>query len=128
MLMIWIYFWCWLGGQTWDVELVMDKSCILIAGSWWVLINLAINFSKFVKGIKSKFRLFRIFESKLLGQLNSKYVLVGRLSGLGVMVIGMIILGSVYDIIGIAISLVLSSIVLCIIFAVGVQRLEVLKE
>ncbi|AJA93180.1 hypothetical protein A7X95_05840 [Candidatus Nitrosopelagicus brevis] len=69
-----------------------------------------------------------IFESKLLGQLNSKYVLAGRLSGLGVMVIGMIILGSVYDIIGIAISLVLSSIVLCVIFAIGVQRLTILEK
>ena len=68
------------------------------------------------------------FESKLLGQLNSKYVLAGRLSGLGVMVIGMIILGSVYDIIGIAISLVLSSIVLCVIFAIGVQRLTILEK
>jgi O-antigen/teichoic acid export membrane protein len=69
-----------------------------------------------------------IFESKLLGQLNTKYVLVGRLSGLGVMIIGMIILGTMYDIIGIAISLVLSSIVLCLIFLIGTKRLSVLKK
>jgi len=69
-----------------------------------------------------------IYESKLLGKLNTKYVLAGRLSGLGVMIIGMIVLGSMYDIIGIAISLVMSSITLCLIFFVGTRRLEILKK
>lgn len=69
-----------------------------------------------------------IFESKLLGQLNTKYVLTGRLTGLGVMIVGMIILGSMYDIIGIAISLVLSSLVLCLIFFIGIKKLPVLKK
>ena len=64
-----------------------------------------------------------IFESKLLGQLKSRYVLLGRLTGLLVMICGMILLGTLYDIIGIAISLVLSSIVICIIFFFGTQKL-----
>tara|TARA_Y100000590_G_scaffold180713_1_gene205953 strand:- start:7106 stop:8239 length:1134 start_codon:yes stop_codon:yes gene_type:complete len=64
-----------------------------------------------------------IFESKLLGKLNSRYVLSGRLAALAVMIIGMISLGNVYGIIGIAISLVLSSITLCIIFSIGVKKL-----
>ena len=64
-----------------------------------------------------------IFESKLLGQLKSRYVLLGRLTGLLVMICGMILLGTLYDIIGIAISLVLSSIVICIIFFLGTQKL-----
>ena len=64
-----------------------------------------------------------IFESKLLGQLKSKYVLLGRLIGLLVMIGGMILLGTLYDIIGIAISLVLSSIVICLIFFFGTRRL-----
>lgn len=66
-----------------------------------------------------------IFESKLLGALKTKYVLVGRLTGLGVMIIGMITLGSVFDIVGIAISLILSSITLCIIFMIGIKKLAV---
>ena len=69
-----------------------------------------------------------IFESKLLGQLNTKYVLAGRLTGLGVMIVGMIILGTAYDIIGIAISLVLSSLALCLIFFIGTKRLQILKK
>ena len=69
-----------------------------------------------------------IFESKLLGQLNTKYILTGRLTGLGVMIMGMIILGSMYDIIGIAVSVVLSSLALCLIFFVGVKRLSVLNK
>jgi O-antigen/teichoic acid export membrane protein len=66
-----------------------------------------------------------IFESKLLGALKTKYVLVGRLTGLGVMIIGMITLGSILDIVGIAISLILSSIALCIIFMIGIKKLEI---
>jgi len=69
-----------------------------------------------------------IFESKLLGQLNTKYVLAGRLTGLGVMIVGMIILGTAYDIIGIAISLVLSSLALCLIFFIGTKKLQILKK
>ena len=65
-----------------------------------------------------------IFESKLLGALKTKYVLVGRLTGLGVMIIGMITLGSILDIVGIAISLILSSIALCIIFMIGIKKLD----
>ena len=63
-----------------------------------------------------------IFESKLLGKMQTKYVLTGRLTGLGVMIIGMIVLGSIYDIVGIAISLILSSIILCIIFWIGIKN------
>ena len=63
-----------------------------------------------------------IFESKLLGKMQTKYVLTGRLTGLGVMIIGMIVLGSIYDIVGIAISLILSSIILCIIFWIGIKK------
>ncbi len=66
-----------------------------------------------------------IFESKLLGQLRTKYVLTGRLAALVIMIMGMITLGSIYDIIGIAISLVISSIGLCLIFFVGIRRLTV---
>ena len=66
-----------------------------------------------------------IFESKLLGALKTKYVLVGRLTGLGVMIIGMITLGSIFDIVGIAISLILYSITLCIIFMIGIKKLAV---
>ena len=66
-----------------------------------------------------------IFESKLLGALKTKYVLVGRFTGLGVMIIGMITFGSVFDIVGIAISLILSSITLCIIFMIGIKKLAV---
>lgn len=65
-----------------------------------------------------------IFESKLLGQLKSRYVLFGRLAGLLVMISGMILLGILYDIIGIAISLVLGSITMCLIFFFGIRRLS----
>ena len=41
------------------------------------------------------------------------------------MIIGMITLGSVFDIVGIAISLILSSITLCIIFMIGIKKLAV---
>ena len=65
-----------------------------------------------------------IFESKLLASMNTRYVLVGKLSGLGTMILGMIILGSIFDIIGIAISLVIASTIQCLIFLVLDKKMK----
>tara|TARA_B100000686_G_C16800964_1_gene986023 strand:- start:1119 stop:2264 length:1146 start_codon:yes stop_codon:yes gene_type:complete len=57
-----------------------------------------------------------LYTSKLLGIEKSKYVLIGKLSKTSVFVIGFIVLGSYYGIIGVAISFVLSQIVELIIY------------
>jgi len=66
-----------------------------------------------------------IFESKLLAKLKTRYVIIGRLGGLVVMIVGMIILGSLYGIIGVAITFVLGTTTFCIIYMIGVLRLPV---
>ena len=66
-----------------------------------------------------------IWESKLLSELKSKYVLVGNLISFGVMISGMIILGTMLGIVGIAISLLLNSLVRCSIFYYGIKKLGV---
>ncbi len=65
------------------------------------------------------------WESKLLSELKSKYVLVGNLISFGVMISGMIILGTMLGIVGIAISLLLNSLVRCSIFYYGIKKLDV---
>jgi O-antigen/teichoic acid export membrane protein len=64
-----------------------------------------------------------IFESKLLARLKTRYVVIGRFAGLGVMIVGMIILGSLYGIIGVAITFVLGTTTFCIIYMIGAIRL-----
>lgn len=66
-----------------------------------------------------------IWESKLLSELKGKYVLVGNLISFGVMISGMIILGTMLGIVGIAISLLLNSLVRCSIFYYGIKKLGV---
>ena len=66
-----------------------------------------------------------IFESKLLAKLKTRYVITGRLGGLVVMIVGMIILGSLYGIVGVAITFVLGTTTFCIIYMIGVLRLPV---
>ena len=65
------------------------------------------------------------WESKLLSELKSKYVLVGNLISFGVMISGMIILGTMLGIVGIAISLLLNSLVRCSIFYYGIKKLDI---
>lgn len=65
------------------------------------------------------------WESKLLSELKSKYVLVGNLISFGVMISGIIILGTMLGIVGIAISLLLNSLVRCSIFYYGIKKLDV---
>ena len=64
-----------------------------------------------------------VFESKLLARMRTKFVVTGRIAGLIVMVGGMITLGSVYGIIGVAITFVLGTTTFCIIYMIGVMRL-----
>ncbi len=53
--------------------------------------------------------LVKIFISKFLGMEKSRYVLYGRIISLITMITGILILGPMYDIIGVSISFVLSS-------------------
>ena len=64
-----------------------------------------------------------IFESKLLARLKTRYVVIGRFAGLGIMIVGMITLGSLYGIIGVAITFVLGTTTFCIIYMIGAIRL-----
>ena len=48
--------------------------------------------------------------SKLLGKEKSKYVLVGRLISISIMILGIFILGPIYEIQGISFAFLLSSI------------------
>ena len=64
-----------------------------------------------------------IFESKLLARLKTRYVVIGRFAGLGIMIVGMITLGSLYGIIGVAITFVLGTTTFCIIYMIGFIRL-----
>ena len=50
-----------------------------------------------------------LFESKFLALEKSRYVIISKILGLGVIITGFIILGTAFGIVGLSISLVLSS-------------------
>ena len=58
-----------------------------------------------------------LYVSKMLGKEKSKFILIGKLSSLCVIVIGFIILGPIFGIVGLAIVMVCASLLQAVFLA-----------
>ena len=63
-----------------------------------------------------------LLTSKMLGQEKSRFILIAKLISLGIMIIGFIVLGPIYGIIGLAFVIVAASIIQ-VIFLVIMDRI-----
>ena len=112
---------------------VLGSMAISLLGIFLLPIIIPLYFPKFTSAVEA-IPLISIFvipntisliwESKLLSKLKSKYVLIGNVVSFGVMILGMIVLGTILGIIGIACSLLLNSLIRCGFFYYGIKRLD----
>ena len=65
-----------------------------------------------------------LLTSKMLGQEKSRFILIGKLMSLVIMIIGFIVLGPIYGIIGLAFVIVAASIIQVVFLAITNRIIE----